>query len=231
MSEHQEWVGLTQADMRNLLIHLVGYSFGPEPEKRLQEIREQRGIYMGRFVSMAKIQSDDMVLELGSGCGFGTRALASAAKHVTACDISPAYLEYAKKELVDVNNITFKLIKSRDLSPVPDHSVDKVVSTSVFVHLNLYDIYLYFLEFKRVLKPAGSVTFDFADMHRLSGRLRLVSSTKEFLEHAQHYQSRPEGIGSLMQWNSARGIKGVAKLAGFKKIRRFGSRMLFRSSD
>jgi hypothetical protein len=36
MSEHQEWVDLTQADMRDLLIHLVGYRFGPEPEKNLQ---------------------------------------------------------------------------------------------------------------------------------------------------------------------------------------------------
>jgi ubiquinone/menaquinone biosynthesis C-methylase UbiE len=227
MSDYQAWVDLSEEDFRNMLISLIGYRFGREPEKRLDEIRAERSQYIGKFIKMAGVRPSDTVLELGSGCGFGTRALSQQAGRVLACDISPAYLSVARKELHDLDNIEYHLVKSRDLSPIADSSVDKVLSVSVFIHFNLYDIYIYFKEFNRVVKDKGKVIFDFADQHRIAGSLKLQNLTEQFLEHVEFYGENPSNLPSLVQWNSAKGIENAARLAGFKKIRRRGQRLLF----
>ena len=105
--------------------------------------------------------------------------------------------------------------------------MDKVVSISVFIHFNLYDIYLYFIEFKRVLKAGGRVVFDFAGSHRLAGGFHSRVLVDQFLEHAPYYQQAPANLPGLVQWNSARGIRGAAKLAGFRQAGRRGHRLLF----
>jgi ubiquinone/menaquinone biosynthesis C-methylase UbiE len=227
MTADKAWVGLSTEDFRDLLIALIGFRFGTEPETRLAEIREDRQSYAKKFIRMAGVKPSDTVLELGSGCGFGTRAVALQANKVIACDISEAYLSYAQQELAELDNIEFHHVASRDLSMIPDNSVYKVVSVSVFIHFNIYDIYLYFLEFNRILKNKGKVVFDFADTHRLMGGIRSKNLIDQFLEHAPYYKQAPSNLPGLVQWNSARGIKGAAKLAGFRRLKRRGHRLLF----
>ena len=227
MTADKAWVGLSTEDFREMLIALIGFRFGTEPETRLPEIREERQAYAGRFLRLAGVGPNDTVLELGSGCGFGTRAVAQLAKKVIACDISEAYLSYARQELQDMDNIEFHHVESRDLSTILDNSIDKIVSISVFIHFNIYDIYLYFMEFKRVLKNKGRVVFDFADSHRLVGGIRSGVLIDQFLEHAPYYKDDPSNLPGLVQWNSAKGIRGAAKLAGFRKVKHRGHRMLF----
>ena len=227
MTADKAWVGLSTEDFRDLLIALIGFRFGTEPETRLEEIREDRQSYAEKFIRMAGVKPGDTVLELGSGCGFGTRAVALQANRVIACDISEAYLSYAQQELEEFDKIEFHHVASRDLSMIPDNSVDKVVSVSVFIHFNIYDIYLYFLEFNRILKDKGKVVFDFADTHALVGGIRSRSLVDQFLEHTSYYKQAPSNLPGLVQWNSARGIKGAAKLAGFRRLKRRGHRLLF----
>jgi ubiquinone/menaquinone biosynthesis C-methylase UbiE len=227
MTADKAWVGLDTENIREMLIALVGFRFGEEPETRLDEIRAERQAYAEGFLKLAGVKAGDTVLELGSGCGFGTRAVARRAKRVLACDISEAYLSFARKELEGLDNIEFHHVESRDLSDIPDGSVDKIVSISVFIHFNLYDIYLYFLKFKRVLKAGGRVVFDFADSHRLSGLWRSQVLIDQFVEHAPYYRDVPSNLPGLVQWNSAGGIRGAAKLAGFRKVKRRGHRLLF----
>ncbi len=221
------WVDLDNADFRNMLISLIGYRFGDRPEERLEEIRQERSDYALRFLKMAAVGSADTVLELGSGCGFGTAAIAAKVGRVIACDISPAYLEYARRECSGVSNVSFREISSRDLSGIEENSIDTVVSVSVFIHLNLYDVYQYFLEFQRILKPRGRVIFDFADMNRLFGSFRSHGNNELFRDHAKFYADDPSALPALVQWNSARGISGVAKAAGFKRLKKRGHRLLF----
>jgi ubiquinone/menaquinone biosynthesis C-methylase UbiE len=227
MTAQQAWVALSTQNIREMLIAQVGFRFGGEPEKRLVEIREERQKYAARFLKLAGVRAGDTVLELGSGCGFGTHAIAQLAEKVFSCDISPAYLSYAQKELDGVDNVEFLCIESRDLAVIPDDSIDKIVSISVFIHFNIYDIFLYFKEFSRILKDKGKVVFDFADEHKLGGRIRSRVLIKQFLEHAPFYQDVPANLPALVQWNSAKGIRGVAKLAGFRQIKRRGNKLLF----
>ena len=227
MTADKAWVGLDIENIREMLIALVGFRFGDEPEKHITEIRRERQAYADGFLKLAGVNANDMVLELGSGCGFGTRALALKAGTVLACDISEAYLSFARQELDDLDNIQFHHVASRDLSPIAENSIDKVISISVFIHFNLYDIYLYFTEFRRILKKGGRVVFDFADSHRLNGGIRSKVLIDQFLEHAPYYRDVPSNLPGLVQWNSARGIRGAAKLAGFRQVRRRGHRLLF----
>ncbi len=229
MTADKAWVGLTTENIRDMLIALIGFRFGTEPETRIGEIRAERQAYADGFLKLVKVGANDTVLELGSGCGFGTRALALRARKVLACDISEAYLTFARQELDEMSNIEFHHVESRDLSSIPDDSIDKIVSISVFIHFNLYDIYLYFLEFKRVLKSKGRVVFDFADSHRLNGGIRSKVLIDQFLEHAPYYRDMPSNLPGLVQWNSAKGIRGAAKLAGFRQVGRRGHRLLFES--
>lgn len=228
MAEFRHWVDLSLEDRRNMLVALVGYRFGREPEARLDEIRAERADYMASFLRLAGIGPKDTVLELGSGCGFGTRVLAARAGRVLACDISPAFLSWAREELAGVDNVSFHQVASRDLSGIDDGSIDVVVSVSVFIHFNLYDMHGYFAEFARVLKPGGRVAFDFADERRLGGWLRLPAQQQQFLEHAAFYREDPRALAGLVQWNSAAGIRAVADMAGFRRQGRRGHRLLFR---
>ena len=227
MTARKAWVGLSTDDLRDMLISLVGFRFGTEPELRLAEIRAERQGYTDKFLKIAGVGPDDTVLELGSGCGFGTRAAARRARKVIACDISEAYLSYARRELADVHNVEFQHVANWDLAAIPDNSIDKIMAVSVFIHFNLYDIYLYFNEFGRILKSRGKVVFDFADEHKLAGGFHSGTLIGQFLEHVAFYRELPSNLPGLVQWNSARGIKGAAQLAGFRQVKRRGHRLLF----
>jgi SAM-dependent methyltransferase len=221
------WIDLDPADIRQMLISLIGFRFGDAPEQRLADIRAERQAYAGAFVDLAGIGPDDTVLDLGSGCGFGTAALARRARSVVACDISPAFLAFAQRECAGLDNVRFQRIEPRDLAPLEAAGFDTVVAMSLFIHFNLYDIACHFAEFGRVLKPRGRVVFDFADGDRLFARWRNHGNDALFREHTAYYLADPSALPGLLQWNSARAITQVAKDAGFRRLRRRGHKLLF----
>lgn len=227
----QAWVGLSVDDQRQLLISLIGYQFGDQPEQHIDAIRASRRRYAARFLRQARINRRQHVLEIGSGCGFGTGLLAEQAASVTACDISPAYLSYARQQCQHYDNIRFLHIDNRSLQGVEADSMDAVISISVFIHLNLYDIYWYLQACHRVLKPGGRVCFDFSDEHMLFQsrpwrRQRQAVHDQVFLDHSQDYRRDHCQLFALLQWNSEQGICQVAKQCGFRRVNRFSTRLL-----
>lgn len=224
---NRAWIDLDPADVRNMLVSLIGYRFGEQPETRVLEIREERRAYARKFLRLGGVTKNQTVIDLGSGCGFGTGAIAECAGQVEACDISPAYLEFARRECAEASNIRFHQVQPRDLGPIADHSIDTVISMSVFIHLNLYDMACYFAEFRRVLKPGGKIVFDFADSNRLFRRFRNHGNDQLFREHTGYYRENPATLAALVQFNSARGIRQVAKDAGFRQVKRRGHVLVF----
>ena len=224
---NKAWIDLDPADVRKLLISLIGYRFGQQPETRIDEIREERRAYAQKFLRLAAVNQQQAVIDLGSGCGFGTGVIAERAGVVHACDISPAYLDFARRECATKDNIRFHALQPRDLSPIAPHSIDVVISMSVFIHLNLYDMACYFEEFKRVLKPGGKVVFDFADSNRLFRRFRHHGNDQLFREHTGYYKDNPASLAGLVQFNSACGIIQVASDSGFRRLKRRGHVLLF----
>ena len=224
---NRAWIDLDPANVRSMLISLIGYRFGERPEERIEDIRAEREDYARSFLNLAAVDRQHTVLDLGSGCGFGTAEIARRAGSVLACDISPAFLEFARRECAAFNHVRFHQIEPRSLAAIQGHSVDIVISMSVFIHLNVYEMYAYFGEFKRVLKPGGKVVFDFADAHRLFSHFRGHGNDELFREHAGYYRQDPAALAGLVQWNSARAITLVAGDAGFRRLKKRGHKLLF----
>ncbi|GEM_PF-1234179 len=223
------WVEMSAADKKSLLIGLVGYDFGNEPQTRIPEIRDSRRSFANSIADIAGIKQTDVVMDLGSGCGFATYWFAKRAKHVHACDVSPAYLQFAKDECRDLANITFHQVEPRSLAPIPDASVDVVCSMSVFIHFNLYDIYWTFRELARVTRASARVWIDIADSESID-LTNPNTSAKYFLNHANAYKYKPDSISGLMQWNSIEAVVKLASHFGFKAVhvhRDVGTSMLF----
>ena len=223
----RDWIDLPENDDRLMLIALIGHNFGLEPEKRIPEIRESRKNYTNYIADKCGIDKKDIVIDLGSGCGFGTYWLAQRAKHVYACDISPAYIKFASKECSQLDNVSFHLIKSRQLDFFEKDTIDVICSISVFIHFNLYDIFWYFNEFKRVLKPGGRVWVDIADSESLDlgGPNR---NGEVFLKHAHDYNGNNSCLPGLMNWNSIKSVTNIAAHFSFlNTYKKTGGELLF----
>lgn len=203
------WTSLCEDDTKTMLWALIGDDFGPTPEKRIPEIKESRKNCTNYIADKCAIGKEDVVLDLGSGCGFGTYWLAQRGRYVYACDISPAYIKFASKECSSLKNVSFHLIESNRLDFLPDDTIDAVCSTSVFIHLNLYDIFWYFDEFRRVVKPDGRVFFDIADSDFLDVN-KPDRNAEYFLRHAKQYKDRNSSLAGLMQWNSPDSVIKIA---------------------
>jgi ubiquinone/menaquinone biosynthesis C-methylase UbiE len=223
----KHWVDLPDDDIRSVLFALIGNDFGAEPEKRILEIRESRKEFANYFADKCEVDKEDNIIDLGSGCGFGTYWLSQRAKHVYACDISPAYITIASKECSSLSNVSFHLMKSKHFDFLEKDSIDAVCSMSVFIHFNLYDIYWYFSEFRRVVKPGGRICFDVAD----SESLDLNSPNRNgklFLSHANAYEEQEWMLAGLIQWNSLDSIIRIADHFGFQnKCKESGGVLLF----
>ncbi len=213
------WKDIPVDDVRNILIGLIGHDFGDAPELRVDEIRESRKAYASHFCKLVELKSSDRVVDLGSGCGFGTYWISQQAREVIACDISDAYLQFAAKQCEDRDNIAFNKIQNTDLGFIADETIDKIISMSVFIHMNEYDIFHYFREFSRILKHNGLVCIDFADGDSLNF-LKPGEPEKWFKKAAEIYAEKGSDLSGLMNWNSEATIINMAEASGLEKVRR-----------
>jgi arsenite methyltransferase len=111
----------------------------------------------GDPVSIASLQPNETVLDLGSGGGIDCFLAARKAAYVIGVDMTPAMLEKANanKAKLGVQNVEFRQGQIEDL-PVDDASVDVIMSNCV---INLSpDKVAVFSEMARVLKPGGRVS-------------------------------------------------------------------------
>lgn len=141
-------------DLKTNLIQIGNNHFsehGDLAEFAAEKIAEAEAIQ-----SALKVQSDEVGVEIGSGTGVHAAFFAGHSKFLTSFDVTDGFLELFKKFTADTPNL--RRIR-KDFFPMmdslEDNSIDYVYSTSVFCHLHIYDIYLYFEEIARVLKPGG----------------------------------------------------------------------------
>ena len=92
-----------------------------------------------------------VVLDVGSGVGYGSKILAEKAGSVLALDVSEEAVRYAGQEYA-ADNIELVVGDCQDL-PLASDSVDVVISFELIEHLQGQDAHL--LEVGRVLKPDG----------------------------------------------------------------------------
>lgn len=95
------------------------------------------------------------ILEIGPGAGRWTKFLIERASQLTIVDLTPECIEICKGIFRDKSNIRYFVNDGRDLSFIPDSSIDRIWSFDVFVHIDPVDIECYVKQFARLLKPDG----------------------------------------------------------------------------
>jgi len=114
------------------------------------KIRWERRVQM----LTSHITPEMAVLEVGCGSGYLTKFLQKKNATTIAIDISPDFLETAKRN-VPGTNVVFSIGNAYNLG-FRNNTLDSIVGSSVLHHLAVDDA---LQEFYRALKPGGSIYF------------------------------------------------------------------------
>jgi ubiquinone/menaquinone biosynthesis C-methylase UbiE len=110
-------------------------------------------------------QDAKRALEIGCGGGRITSKGVTFFGHVSACDVSREMLRKCR-EAVPAQNLSFHTLDGFTLAEFPDATIDFVYSHDVFVHFSSLQVFPYFLEMQRVLRPGGQGLISFYDFSR-----------------------------------------------------------------
>lgn len=195
------------ADPAKTISKSIGYS---EEELKAAPEGANLGLGCGNPVALATLKEGETVLDLGSGAGFDCFLAANIVGkdgRVIGVDMTPEMVEKARENAKKGNygNVEFRLGEIEKL-PVPDHSVDVVMSNCV-VNLSP-DKAKVFQEAFRVLKPGGRIMI--SDIVLLS---ELPVVIRESIEAYVGCIS-----GAMMKNDYLQGIKS----AGFRDVRVLG---------
>ena len=109
--------------------------------------------HMARYHFAVRLARAKRVLDAGCGAGYGSAELADVAESVTAIDIAPEAVEYARAHYA-LPNLAFEQASCTQL-PYADGAFDLVVAFEVIEHLENWRDFLQ--EVRRVLAPAGQL--------------------------------------------------------------------------
>ncbi|MEA2662438.1 MAG: demethylmenaquinone methyltransferase / 2-methoxy-6-polyprenyl,4-benzoquinol methylase [Chloroflexota bacterium] len=105
-------------------------------------------------LASADVRTGMTVLDVGAGTGDLTFAAVSRGARVLAIDLSPGMLAVLARRSTDAQRDRIQcLVGSAERLPLPDASVDRIVSG--FTVRNIGDLAASLGEFRRVLRPGG----------------------------------------------------------------------------
>lgn len=135
----------------------IGYS---ESDLKDAPIEANMGLGCGNPIAIAALKEGEVVLDLGSGGGFDcflARRQVGETGYVIGVDMTPEMIKLSREnaEKSGYSNVEFRLGEIEHL-PVPDCSVDVIVSNCVIVLSQ--DKQQVFKEAYRTLKPGGRLS-------------------------------------------------------------------------
>ncbi|MEX0875974.1 MAG: class I SAM-dependent methyltransferase [Phycisphaerales bacterium] len=207
------WYRHDMKSVRDILITCIGPNFGPNPEEKLEEIRASRYRHGDKICKVLKITGDDVVVDIGSGCGFVTRAACQIAKEVHCVDISQEFLDFTKVELGEFENTRFHKIGYGKFPDIADGTADKVFSTAVFIHFYYYDFLFNLIEVNRILKKGGLFYTEIVDSDVLK-----LATMRAIKTHVASYKNNRAGA-RLIQPFSLTALKNLSGQLGFEVVR------------
>ena len=134
-------------------LEFTGERFTPECVREIAYEHWHRYAWVSRWVA------GKTVLDAACGEGYGSALLAQSAAEVTGIDLSDASIAHARRRY-SAPNLRFEQADCLAL-PLPDASVDVVVSFETLEHLSDHDGLMQ--EFLRVLRPDGFVVVSSPD--------------------------------------------------------------------
>jgi SAM-dependent methyltransferase len=208
----ENWYRHEMRNAHDVLITCVGFNFGPNPEERLDEIRQQRYLLGRRICRDAGVTKDDVVVDLGSGCGFVTRAACELAGKVHCIDINKEFLDFTRNELSEFANVNYHLIDYAHFKDIADASTTFVYSTAVFIHFVYYDFLFYLIELNRILVTSGKVYIELLDADQLQ-----LSDMKALRGHVLDYRKNRTNF-RLLQPFSLTVFENLSRQLGFDQL-------------
>ena len=192
------------SDRQVLLQRCVGLDeHGQVPD--LGTIRANRRSLAHSIFAALNLTEDDTVLDLGSGPGCIARWLAPRVKQMHCADIAPGFLALCQEELQGIDNAFCHLIPFGDLSALHDIGITAVYASALFIHFNIYDVYIYLQEIYNVLAPGGRVWFDY----------KPFDLNAKFQRHLNFYRSDREMLPRLLNYQHPETIDHIARHIGF----------------
>jgi len=110
--------------------------------------------HVHRYAFARRHAAGRRVLDVACGEGYGSAILAGVAREVVGVDIDAATVAHARAAYASVGNLSFAEGSAAKL-PIPDASVDLVVSFETIEHLEAVDQPRMLAEFARVLVDDG----------------------------------------------------------------------------
>jgi ubiquinone/menaquinone biosynthesis C-methylase UbiE len=117
--------------------------------------------HLHRYLLACQIANGKTVLDIASGEGYGSAMLAKHATKVIGVDISPDAVMHARQRYIN-HNLQY-MVGSCSEIPLPDSSIDLVVSFETIEHHDQHDQMM--TEIKRVLKPSGTLLISSPDKY------------------------------------------------------------------
>jgi len=112
--------------------------------------------HVHRYAFARRYAAGRRVLDAACGEGYGSAILAATAREVVGVDIDAATVAHARATYAPVRNLSFVEGSAAKL-PLPDASVDLVVSFETIEHLDAADQPRMLAEFARVLSADGVI--------------------------------------------------------------------------
>lgn len=139
-------------------MEFTGERYSPEKFKSTDEIST---IHLKRYEFALNFAQGLCVLDIASGEGYGSNLLASKAKSVIGIDIDKEAVEFSKAKYKN-DNLSFQQ-GSIDNIPLPDSSIDIIVSFETIEHVGEKIQKAFMKEISRILKPSGRLIMSTPD--------------------------------------------------------------------
>jgi SAM-dependent methyltransferase len=156
------------------------------------------------------VSATSTVLELGPGSGRLSRHLVERCGHLILADSSPTACRWLERYLGERGNVSVLRSTGNALIELPGASVDVIIAHGVFEHLDQEDVFLFFLEFMRLLRSPGQVAFNFDAL--------LCDRSPDAIRD-QALRKRPERF----RFHHPEAVKALARIAGFSHVETFTS--------
>ncbi len=122
--------------------------------------------HMHRYIVARELVKGKRVLDIASGEGYGSYILSQKAMSVVGVDIGKDAVEHASNTYHN-ENLEY-LEGSCTEIPLPDHSIDVIISFETIEHIGSEEQHAFMSEIKRVLKPNGVLLLSSPDKHEYS---------------------------------------------------------------
>ncbi len=197
-SKYSQW---NSSDYIGMVKKYVGNRYS-----NLSQLEEAKKAEATYIIDYLGLDSNSNVLDLGSGMGLIALHVAPQVRHLYCADVSKTFIRECVKQLASMNNVSFELIKYGDLSRFSN--LDAIYCTAVFIHFNIYDIYIYLSEMYKSLSNSGAVLFDFYDVDYFE------VSNETFQRHAKKYK-QDQHLVTNINYNSKTAILNICNTLGF----------------